>query len=167
MGAFQPRRPDGRSEWRVVFEHVRDGAPDQIFTYSDLAAALERPISERPRIQRAVLRANRELWRDCQRSLVNVPNVGYRVLRPTEHEIQAGDYQGRAQRRIGSAVAVMKAVDLQGMTEPQRQRALRVTQVLMNIAHAVDHHARKLAHHDQLIRELEDRIGRLESDRPD
>jgi hypothetical protein len=159
-GLFKPKRPDGRAEWKVVFDIVKDAEPGRIIIYAELAAALES--DSRDRIHRAVRRCNRELWRIRNRSLGNLRGVGYRLLLPTEHEDQALEFQGSARRKVSSAVSIMKAVDLAMMSNSERDRALRVSALLVAMARSVDWHAERLSRHDDLIRELADRVERLE-----
>jgi hypothetical protein len=160
MAAFRAKRPDGRAEWRVVYDFVADAKPDDQFSYAILGTALG--TNDRHRVQDAVRRANRELWKQRNRSLVNIPQRGYRVLRAVEHEDQATAYQRRSRKQMQSAVAVITATDLSELTDPQRNRTLAVAGVFVNMMRMVDYHSRKLAHHDQLIQDLENRITQLE-----
>jgi hypothetical protein len=160
MAAFRAKRPDGRAEWRVVYDIVSEGKPDDQFSYALLGSALQ--TNDRHRVQDAVRRANRELWKRCNRSLVNIPKFGYRILRAVEHEDQATGYQRRSRKQMRSAVAVITATDLSALTDPQRNRTLAVAGVFVNMMRMVDYHSRKLAHHDQLIQDLESRITQLE-----
>jgi hypothetical protein len=160
---FQPRRPDGRPEWRVIFDITHDAEPGRIFGYAELGAALE--TDDKPQIYRAVVRCNRELWRSQNRSLGNVRCVGYKLLLPQEHEGQALGYQGSARRKVSNAVSVMKATDLAALSNSERDRALRISALMVAMCRSIDWHAERLSRHDDLIRELADRVDKLE--RPD
>jgi len=157
---FRTKRPDGRAEWRVIFELVREGEPDTVFPYEMLGQALD--ITDRQRIQQATRQANKHLWKASNRSLKNIPNVGYRILRAQEHEDQATDYHQRSRKQMRSAVQVIEATDLAQLNNSERTRVLEVASIFIRMAKAIDYHGRQLAHHDQLIRDLESRIERLE-----
>lgn len=157
---FQPKRPDGRAEWRVIFDVVQDAEPGRIFSYAEFGNALES--EDKSLIYRAATRCNRELWRSRSRSLCNVRGVGYKLLLPQEHEGQALDYQGSARRKVNNAVSVMKATNLSALTNSERDRTLRVSALLVAMCRSIDWHTERLARHDDLIKELADRVERLE-----
>jgi hypothetical protein len=160
MKPFLPKRPDGRPEWRVIFDHVHDAVPGRIFSYTELGSVLE--TDDKPQIYRAVVRCNKSLWRDRSRSLKNLRRVGYKLLLPQEHEGQALEYQGSARRKVNKAVLVMKATDLTTLNDRERDRTLRVSALLVAMGRSIDWHAERLARHDDLIRELADRVDKLE-----
>lgn len=161
MEPFKAKRADGRPEWRVVYDHVVDHtAPGDTVPYAVLGSLL---VAEtRPQIYRAVAQANKKLRDKAQRSLQVVREVGYRVLKPEEHEHQASDYQMQARRRVSTAVSVMRATDLKSMTPEARNWALQVTAGLVLMGRAIDDHAGRLAQHEDLIKQLQARIETLE-----
>lgn len=159
-GLFQPSRPDGRSDWRVVFDRVADLDYGQEVTHQQLLDELES--DDRNRLYRAVARANRELWSTREKSLAVVRGKGYRILHPLEHERLSESYKRQARKRMGNAVAVMQATNLSALSAQEREWAVQVTTGLMMLARVMDEHAAKLARHDQLLDELREKIERIE-----
>jgi hypothetical protein len=158
---FSTKRPDGRAEWRVVFDFVENLDYGTLIPFEQLEALLETNV--RGRTYAAVSAANRKLWGKAQRSLGVVRGAGYRVLMPEEHELQAGSYQRGARRRLNNAVSVMKATDLSRMDAKKRDWMLQVTAGMVLMAQAIDHHAKRLAQHADLIADLSKRISDLEN----
>jgi hypothetical protein len=161
-GLFQASRPDGRSDWRVVFDRVADVEYWAEVTHDELLAELE--TEDRGRLYRAVGRANRELWKTREKSLAVVRGKGYRVLHPSEHERLAEGYKQQARKRMGNSVAVMQATNLSELSSQEREWAVRVTAGLMTLARVMDEHAAKLARHDELLSELREKVERIEGE---
>lgn len=159
-GLFSARRPDGRAEWRVVFDLAVTMEPGETLTHDQLRAELD--TDDMQRVYRAVGGANTRLWKDRRRSLASVPGTGYRMLHATEHEVQADDYRKQGRRKVGKAVAVMDAVDLDAIPDSQREWAVKVQGGLRILAQAMDSHARTLHKHDDMISRLTERVDRLE-----
>jgi hypothetical protein len=159
-GLFQASRPDGRADWRVVFDQVADLDYGQEITHKQLLDELE--TEDRNRLYRAVARANRELWKTREKALAVVRGKGYRVLHPSENERLAEAYKQQARKRMGNAVAVMQATNLSVLTSQEREWAVQVTSGLMLLARVMDEHAAKLAKHDQLLEELREKVEKIE-----
>jgi hypothetical protein len=160
MTTFKPKREDGRALWQVVFDAVHTDPPDTMYSYDQIGRLIE--ADEKHDIYSAVGRCNRELWKRAQRSLQNVRGVGYRMLKPQEHEVQALDYQDRGRRKMKNAVAIMRATDLAALNDLERTHVLQVESVLVAMGRAVDHHAQRLTRHDEILRELAERVDALE-----
>lgn len=159
-GLFQPSRPDGRSDWRVVFDRVANLDYGAEVTHDELLAELE--TDDRGRMYRAVARTNRELWKTREKSLAVVRGKGYRILHPSEHERLAEGYKQQARKRMGNAVAVMQGTNLSILTPQEREWAVQVTSGLMMLARIMDEHAAKLARHEELLSELREKVERME-----
>ena len=160
-GMFSAKRADGRAEWRVVFDHVENLEHGTLIPFETFAELLE--TDEKPRIYAAVSAANKKLWGKAQRSLGVQRGRGYRILKPEEHELQAGGYQRSAKRRLSNAVSVMKATDLSQLDDMKRNWVMQVTAGMMLMSSAIDYHSKRLAQHDDLIAELTKRITDLEN----
>jgi hypothetical protein len=158
---FIASRPDGRPDWRVVFDLTETMKPDQIVTHEDLCRELG--ADDMQRVYRAVNRANKQLWKTRHKSLDTIRGVGYRVLRASEHEGKATRYQKRARRQIGNAVAVIEATDLSELNNQDRDWNLKVQTGLKLLAGALDAQAAKVAEHDAAIARLVQRVEDLES----
>lgn len=158
---FKPLRDDGRARWRVIFDMALRAAPGETITYAAIEAELG--VKDRSMIYRAVATANRHLWAGELRSLDVVPDVGYRLLLPAEHEQQAVGFQRQSRRKLDFALQVAQATDLTGLpTEKARQRILQYTAGLVLMARAVDRHERQLKRHEDLIAELGERLSKVE-----
>lgn len=160
-GLFQPHREDGRAEWRVIFDLVADLDYGQEITHQQLLDELD--TDDRKRIYRAVTRANKELWTTRSKSLAVILGKGYRILHPLEHERLAETYKQQARSRMGNAVAVMRSTNLSALTNQEREWAVQVTAGLTLLARVMDEHAAKLAHHEQLLDELREKVEKLEA----
>ena len=159
-GLFQSSRPDGRSDWRVVFDRVADLDYGHEVSHKELLGDLG--TDDHSRLYRAVARANRELWKTREKALGVVRGKGYRVLHPSENERLAEAYKQQASRRMGNAVAVMQATNLSMLNDREREWAVQVTSGLMLLARVMDEHAAKLAKHEQLIEELRAKVEKIE-----
>ena len=160
MKPFTPKRADGRALWQVVFDAVHADPPNTTYTYDAIGSMIETDV--RHDIYSAVGRCNRELWKRAQRSLQNVRGIGYRLLKPQEHEVQALDYHDRGRRKMKNAVAIMRATDLAALTDPERNHVLQVESVLVAMGRAIDHSMQRLTRHDEILRDLAHRVDALE-----
>ncbi len=69
--------------------------------------------------QRAMRSVNRKLWKDDQRVLVAVANVGYRIVAPHEHVEVAVHKEKAAHRRLKEAFRVLLATCRPALTPEQ------------------------------------------------
>lgn len=151
---FSPRRPDGRAEWRVVYDHAVSLPYGTDVKFALLAELLE--TDDRARAHRAVRRCNRQFTQESKpRILGNVRGVGYRVLQPVDYAPAALGIQRQARRKMTSAVDLMRTAPLQDMNASQREWAHRVTMVL------IDNELR-LRSQEDWQREAERRLQELE-----
>lgn len=151
---FSPRRPDGRAEWRVVYDHAVNLPYGTDLKHNDLADLLE--TSDRARVHRAVRRCNQQFTQENKaRVLGNVRGIGYRVLQPADYAPAALSIQKQARRKMTSAVDLMRTAPLQDMNASQREWAHRVTMVL------IDNELR-LRSQEDWQREAERRLQELE-----
>jgi hypothetical protein len=160
MKPFTPKREDGRPLWRVVFDAVHEAPPDTVYRFTDIAALIE--TNRKSDVYSAIGRCNRELWRRSQRSLRNVRGIGYRMLKPQEHELQALDYQHAGRRKMKNAIAIVRATDLAALNDPERTHVLQVESVLVAMGRAIDHSMQRLSRHDDILRDLAKRVDALE-----
>ncbi len=154
---FRPSRPDGRSDWRVVYDIFREMSPTDTVESGKLLAALG--TDDRSRMYRAVQRANRELWAKDERSMESVKGVGYRMLRAGEHVSQAMAYRRKSRRQLGNAVQVARAADLTALPDDERRDVVRVQAALVVLANAMDQTMAKVADHELRLRALEGRVA--------
>lgn len=144
---FSPRRPDGRSEYRVVYDETSGLPYGATITFGRLGELLE--TRDRGRIYKAVARCNLQFTRDgLARYLGSNRGTGYRVLRPEEYTPAALLVQKEAARKQGKAVAIAQLAPTEDMTAKQRNWHHTVTMVL------IDNELR-LRNHDHRLAELE------------
>lgn len=152
-GLFQPNRPDGRSDWRVVYDIVSPMAHGETVSHQRLLQELD--TDDTGRLYRAVARTKRELWRQDQKSIGNVRGAGYRVLKTEEMSTQALMYKKKSRRQIGNAVSVSNATDILNLSGADRENALRLRGALLTMANAMDQTIKKVADHEERIARLE------------
>ena len=151
---FSPRRPDGRAEWRVVYDATVNLPYGTDVPFKLIADLLE--TEERARAHRAVGRCNRQFIHEgLARVLGSVRGVGYRVLQPADYAPVALGYMKGARRKMTTAVDLMRTAPLNDMTASQRDWAHKVTMIL------VDNELR-LRSHEQWKNDAEKRLAELE-----
>lgn len=158
-GLFKPQRPDGRADWRVVYDLLMKLEPGDQIDHETLLNALGS--GDRSRLYRAVARADRELWLSS-RAVANVKNVGYRILHANEHEPRANNHRRQARRQVSNAVGVMNAVDMAVLTDSERDWTTKVQIGLQLLATAMDSHEQRLQEHDSVLAHLITRVDDLE-----
>jgi hypothetical protein len=126
---FSPKRPDGRAEWRVIYDQALKLAYGDDLTFANIAELLE--TKDRARAHRAIRRCNQQFIRES-RSLIlgSVRGAGYRILRPSDYAPAALAYQTQASRKMTTAVDLMRAAPLIDMTPAQQSWAHKVYLVL-------------------------------------
>jgi hypothetical protein len=128
---FSAKRPDGRAEWRVIYDHAVNLPYGTDVKFAEIAELLES--DDRGRAHRAVRRCNRQFTQENKpRVLGNVRGVGYRVLQPADYAPAALGIQRSARRKMTNAVDLMRTAPLQDMNASQREWAHRVTMVLID-----------------------------------
>lgn len=157
---FNPKRADGRSEITVVYDRLKQMQPGDTVNHDELMALLG--TNNKHRLYAAVLGAAKRLRARDQRSVGSVRGVGYRMLYAKEHEEQAHHHQRKGRRQVGTAVNVMRSVDMSALSPAEQSWARKVTAGMMILATALDHQAAKIASHDDMIRELQARVDKLE-----
>jgi hypothetical protein len=128
---FSPRRPDGRAEWRVIYDHVLHLPYGTDLSFEEIAKLLDS--GDKPRAHRAVTRCNKQFIREAiPRILGNVRGTGYRVLRPSEYATAAISLQVQGRRKVSNALDLMRAAPVGDMSPQAQDWAHKVTLVLMD-----------------------------------
>lgn len=131
---FEISREDGRSNQQVIIDHVSREDPGKLFTYTELAEALNEGADrsfEKPDVQSAVNAAKSRLLKEHQRALSNVRGTGYKLAHATEHVVLAGDHRRRADRQFSKGLGVLRNVRWNEMDEVSRtahQGTLMITE---------------------------------------
>lgn len=120
---FTVTRLDGRSNAAVLIDYIKDGAPDRLYGYAELGAALEVGSTRRfePKDVRAVVTAAYPLvLKKLDRALQNVRGVGYRIARAGEHKQLALTRTRRADVQMKRGWQTLQHVRFEEMSEAER-----------------------------------------------
>lgn len=85
------------AEWQLVYDHIATLDVGDVVTYEKLSELLDREFKT---ARGPFHKANKELLAEHKRGLLNVKNVGYRVVSAIEHESAARDQHKYAKRRL-------------------------------------------------------------------
>lgn len=155
---FSPRRPDGRSEWRVVYDHAVTLSYGADLSFDEIAKLLG--TDDRARAHRAVLRCNRQYTREnIPRVLGNVRGAGYRVLKPSEYATAAIALQVQGRRKVSNALDLMRTAPINDMSPQAQEWAHKVTLVLMDNELRLRSQEQWQQTAEQRLTELERRAG--------
>jgi hypothetical protein len=94
---------------------LTDRARDTVVSYGELTDALGMNVRE-TRARGAVLWAGHRLLMLEQKKLVNIRNVGYRIVKPQEHVGVSQQEQRRARRWLRRSLATVTHVALEDLT---------------------------------------------------
>lgn len=153
MSRFTARSPDGRAEWQIVRDLVRDYGlkPGDVIPYDDLHAALDRDDDERHAVQRAAREASRQMLRLDKRCLVAAPNEGYRVALPSEHIHVGKDREKRGVRQFSRAIQVYDGTPLDELKPAERELHLNTSMLAKAAYAALDDHERRLRRLERVV----------------
>lgn len=163
---MSPFEPTGdRARWRVLYEHLRDKRPGDMFTYAEMGEALGLdPDADRQTMQLAMRRAAREFEQVDKHALDSVTNVGYRVVAPVEHMQLARRQQRRSNRALVSGKSKVVNVDLNGV-DPEVRKAFEVMatafSMQMDFNRRMDVRQRRL---EEAVGTITDRTSRSEEE---
>ena len=99
---MSPFIPQGdRARWRILYDLLVKAGTGDIITYQEIAEALGLdPGTDRHKIQMDMRRAAKEHLRKDLRSVISVPNKGYRIAETSQKLELARQYQTRAVRSV-------------------------------------------------------------------
>lgn len=127
-------------QWGPLYDALRGHTPGTVIAYDALTAATGLSIYT---IQRRIGRAIRELERTDQRTVVNVPGVGYRVAHAGEHIDLARRQLRLARRRVRRGGDIIEATNLEDLTCEERDRLERTQDHAARVAEVM---ARRVNH---------------------
>jgi hypothetical protein len=157
---FSPRRADGRSEWRVIYDATAHRPYGSDLTFEEVEGLLED--GDRARAHRAVRRCNQQFIREAlPRVLGNVRGAGYRILKPAEYAPAALAYQVSARKKMTTAVDLMRTAPMTDMTPAQQDWAHKVYLVLCDNELRLRTQERWRSEAERRLTELERRAGVL------
>lgn len=172
------------SQRQLVVDLIKDRPFDSVTTYDELAAVLSMNArADRQLIRSVVHAAQDSLAKDYHRTLKAVRAVGYRIIRPEEHVIVAGELQRKAGRTVALARITVESVDLAELSAEGRKIAMaaaaalgyqaqmiqrmdlrqrNVEQVLDAVTEKVEVTVAETEGHKARLAELEQRIAAME-----
>ena len=159
-GLFQPKRDDGRSYWRIVFDRFSSAAHGEIVTHSELTSLIGQ--TDRSLLYASVSRAAKELRKRCQRDVASLRGEGYRILLANEHVTKAEVHKQRATQQLKIANEVVDATDLAALTSSERELWGKVKRGMVLMYQAITAHEAELERHESLIQSLQHRVDTLE-----
>lgn len=165
MIPFQPSRADGRSDRTVVYDLVKDAAPDTLFGYDVLTEALQDGLDDAVSHQRtlaAVRQARRDMLHKQQRLLRVVRGRGVRVGRSDEMLPAALEEKATAADRFKRGVDILRNTRLDELDEPMRNIVGGQLLVMDGFYQAIRASDRRQARVEKTIGDLLRRVQRLE-----
>jgi uncharacterized membrane protein YccC len=125
MMTFEPK--GDVAEWQLIYDTIKPLQIGDVITYDELTEALGRDF----RTARGPFhKANRELLTDEKRGLLNLRNVGYRVVTAEEHEGAAKAQHRFAKRRLRQSKHWLKNTDRSDLTPEVAARFDRLESTL-------------------------------------
>lgn len=170
MKPFQPSREDGRSDRTVVFSLMQNAEPNTVFSYDRLQQALsvgtDRAIDRRT-VGTAVRAANKKLLSEQRRSIVVIPNVGYRVVEAKEHMTLGLARRDRSEVQLAAGFEVLKQTRIEELDEPERSLHRGQLMIMAALYDAIRTTRKRQDVQDRVIEDLLQRIDKLEQRKPD
>lgn len=127
---FETLDPEGVAEWKKCYERVLEVAAakeeeggDGIIRYEEIANILGRELNEgNQRLCAPMQRVKIEVQKEHQFALIVVPNVGYRIIEPSEHFGLARHHQRKSRRQVSKAQLALLSADRARLTDDERRR---------------------------------------------
>lgn len=162
---FEPSRPDGRSDRQVVYDLVKTAEPDTMFTFDEIAkalnAGLDSPVTMR-RVYTAVAAANLTLLKEQRRNLRVSRGRGYRVTQTSEAVELAGERRMRARKNLKRGVELLRHARIEELDPAQRQLHEGQLLIMAGLYQVTVQHERRHDRSESLIQQLTSRVERLE-----
>lgn len=115
--------PTGEEErkfnWEYLYEVVKDFPHGTVFSYEELKKTTG---FSRSKIQGLIKKTNRELRENHQKSLVNMPDYGYKIGTPDEQIRQGKKHELKGNRQISRAQHIVENMDTSDFTQEQKER---------------------------------------------
>lgn len=164
---FTPSRPDGRSDRQVMFDLVKDAAPDTTFTHAEIVAELSKDLPKpvtQARMYQAVTNGNSTLLRERERYLRNVRGQGYRVIHTSEAVAVALDKKSRAQTFLARGVQVLRNARMDELSPAERTLHEGQLLIMAGLYEATKRSEQRHNRAEQLIADLTSRVERVEQE---
>lgn len=119
---FKATRASGLSDRTILIELVKNGSPGDVFTFDELIAKFEEDTERtvtRGNVSSIVSAAKKRLLTDCERVLISVRKVGYRIGEAREHMKVSTLQKEKGKRQISSAWDTLEHVRRNEMTKDE------------------------------------------------
>lgn len=160
--AFEITRLDGRSNARVLLDHLQRGEPGQTYTFDELANVLSEGTDRtysRIEVRRITAATYDRLLAEQQRALHNVRGIGYRLAPAGEHNRLAMDRKKRADVQLERGVNTLRNVRWDEL-DPESRKAHEGTLLVMSALH------QQQVSMERRQRKIEETIRRLSKGKP-
>jgi hypothetical protein len=157
--AFKPL--GDKSRRANVIDIIGSADYDTTVRYDELESVLD---ADRSTVQAAVNAAKPGLERQFRRAVVAVPNIGYRVVRPSEHHDLAVIHQRKSLRSLRRSLSKVNHVDATQLTDGERAA---VTLAATGIAMQLDYMRRndiRANRHEGMIAATQQVVDRTADD---
>jgi hypothetical protein len=150
MRPFTITRADGRTNYEVLRDLIKDAPPGHVYTYEDLVTALSAGSDtayDRRAVNRIVMASYAQLLREIQRALHSVRRIGYRVALASDHTALATGRKRRADQQLKKAVVTLQGVRWHELDENTRrihEGHLSLTMALYEHQRALDARLRRV-----------------------
>jgi hypothetical protein len=138
--AFKPKGE--KALWEHIYEHIKDGEIDAVYTYDDLSGLIDEDITKN---RQPVYRARKELALRNKKYLVSARGVGYRLIEGKDMLIQAESRMAKAERqtKFGNFEAVN--INTGGMTVAQKNEVRQFLAWNGMVLSSLSHNARQIS----------------------
>ena len=140
---FEPKGE--KPEWEMLYDFLKQVGKGEVVEYQQLSNALGRDLLKS---RTPIYKAMQRLEAQDNRSLANVPGVGYRITTAQEHEGLARSHHLRSRRQLKKSHSKIKSAD---RTELSREERQRFDALEMAVKQQAD-----------MLRRLESRVTRVE-----
>ncbi len=134
-----------KARWKFIYEFLRPMKKGTIIKYSQLSNVIGKDIRH---LRTPIYRAMQELETNDNRSLLNIPNIGYRITVAQEHEGLTRHHHKKSKRQMKKALQKVTSADRSQLTREERVRfdAIELT----------------IKQHAEMIKRLDTRVQKVE-----
>jgi hypothetical protein len=152
---FQTTAPDGIPWWKRLYDLFHDQEYGTIVPYDKVTEVVGIDLREQ---RSPIYRAIQELEEHAQRTLVAVPNQGYRVAQPADHAHLAHRRRRLAGRQMGKAVSVAMATNRALVTTEQIRKIDEFANWAVAVQNILVVHNTQLGKHEERLAAIEKKL---------
>lgn len=147
-------------EARTIASTLAGRSVGTLIIYAELDEMLGRPVRDD---RQPIYGAQLIMLREQRRTLINVPNKGYRISLASEHAGLATKQRRKARRSMTKAIKVIEGTDVATLTADERTRLDRLEMTVKSQANLLRRTSVRLEQHDVEIGRNTDRMDLLVS----